>query len=450
MNITKKETGDLTAVLTLEITPEDYKEKVDETLRSYKRKASIPGFRPGKVPFGVINKMYGRAALIDEVHKIMSDSIYKYIDENNLEIFGNPILNNDTAKENDWDNAEEFTFDFDIALIPELDPEIDDSMTITRYDIQAEKEDVEKYMGDIRERYGKFDQAEEVAEGQFIYGELIQLNDDKSEKEDGLRKHVSFWVRDCSDDFKKLLLGKKKDEKAEFVMDDHFPDVETKAEFFRITPEEIENAVGPYAVKMVSIMNIIPAELNEELFAKVFPDKKISSEEELRTTIEEDIRGTYNKEAARQFYYEAQDALKEKYPVDVPEEFLKKWLKQNSEKELSDDDIEKGWPSYAKHLHWQVIETRLMKKYEIKVEDGEFRQHVKDLIGMGHVNEEDDPEAKAQIDQVIQSVVQKEEDIKRIYDGIYEQKLTKLFEEKFTIEEKSTTWKEFLNLVQKN
>ncbi|MBN2727776.1 MAG: hypothetical protein JXR53_00980 [Bacteroidales bacterium] len=450
MNITKTDTGNLTATLKLEIVPEDYKDKLDETLRSYKRKASIPGFRPGKVPFGVINKMYGRAALIDEVHKIMSDSIYNYIEENNLEIFGNPILNNDTAKENDWDNAVSFTFDFDIALIPELDPELDESIEITKFNIKADKEDVEKYLGDIRERYGKFEQTEEVGEGQFIYGELIELNDDKSEKEDGLRKHVSFWVRDLNDKMQKLIKGVKKEEKIEFDIDKIFSEKDEAIELFRVQGEDTEKLNGMYAVKMVSIMNIIPAELNEELFAKVFPDKGIKNEEELRKAIEEDIIGTYNKEAGHQFFYEAQDSIKEKYSLEIPGDFLKKWLKQNSEKELSDEDIEKGFDSYAEHLKWQVIENKLIKKYEIKAGQDEFRQHIKELIGMGHINEEENPESKAQIDQVIQSVAQKEDDIKRIYDGIYEQKLISLFKEKCSIKEKTATWKEFLNLVQKN
>lgn len=451
MNITQKETGNLTATITVEVTPDDYKELVDKTLRSYKRIASIPGFRKGKVPFSVINKMYGRAVLIDEVLKVTADSLSKYIDENKLEIFGSPLINDEKAEINDWDKNENFIFEFDIALIPKFEPEIDHSIKIQKYNIKPKAEDIEKYIDDIRERYGKFEQAEKVAEGQFINAELIELNEDKSEKKVGLRKPISFWVHDCNEELKKLILGLKKEEKADFIIEKLYPDLQERSEFFLLQQNELDKANGLFALKIIHIISIIPAELNEELYAKVFPFREIKSEEDLRAAIEEDLTNTYNKEANRQFFYEVQDAIKEKFPVEIPEEFLKRWMKKNAEKKFTDEDIEKAFPSYVKHLQWQVIENKLIKKYELKIEEDEFRQYIKEVINMGNVNEEENPEAKALIDQVIQSIVQNKDDIKRIYDAIYEQKLTALFNEKCTIEEKTVTWKEFLNLVvQKN
>jgi len=445
MNFEFEKNGELLASLKTHIEPADYQPKVEEKLREYRRKASMPGFRPGKVPFGVIKKMYGNSVLADEVLHIASEAVYKYLEDNKVNFILSPVMDEENARLTEWNEGNTFTFSFEVALEPDIDPAADSSLAFTKYEISHDETDVEKYLGEIRERYGKFEKAESVDEKSFASAQLIELENGEK-KEGGLDKFIHLRINTLPEHAQKFFLGKKTEESFDFNVDKDFPNADERTEIFNMNIDEARNMTGDFRVTLNSVLSITPAELNEQLYAQVFPDRHIESEDQLREIIRQDVQGTYQKEARKQFYFDVQKELKSKFDFTLPEEFLKKFIRTRSEKELTEEDLEKGIPFYADELKWQLIENKLIKKYDLMVTRDAIRLHLKELLGLADMDE-NDPEVKNKIDQVYEIISQEKERFNNLVDNMTDERLIKLFEENCTIETKQMNWKDFLTLV---
>lgn len=445
MNFEFEKNVDLTASLKAHIEPADYQPKVEEKLREHRRKASMPGFRPGKVPFGVIKKMYGNSVLADEVLHVASEAVYKYLDDNKINFILSPMMDEEEARLTEWTEGNTFTFRFDVALEPEIDPTADKTLTFTKYEISHDEADVEKYLGEIRERYGKFEKAEAVDSNSFVSAQLIEI-ENSEKKEGGLDKFIHLRISTMPEHAQKVLIGKKVEESFDFDVEKDFPNADERTEVFNINIDDARNMKGTYRVTLQSVLSITPAELNEQLYAQVFPERNIENEEQLREIIRQDVSGTYEKEARKQFYFDVQKELKNKFNFTLPEEFLKKFIRTRSEKELTEEDLEKGLPFYIEEMKWQLIENRLIKKYNLLITREDIRIHLKQLIGLADMDE-NDPEVRAKIDQVYDIVSKEKERFSNLVDNMTDERLIKLFEENCTVETKTMNWKDFLNLV---
>lgn len=445
MNFEFEKTGDLTASLKTNIEPADYQPKVEEKLREYRRKASMPGFRPGKVPFGVIKKMYGNSVLADEVLHLASEAVYNYLEENKVGYILSPMMDEDAARLTEWNEGNTFTFRFDVALEPEFEPAADQSLTFTKYEISHDETDVEKYLDEIRERYGKFEKAESVTEKSFVSAQLIETENGEK-KAEGIDKFIHLRINTLPEHAQKLFIGKKSEDSFTFNAEKDFPDADERTEIFNMDIDDARKMSGEYKVTLNSVLSITPAELNEQLYTQVFPDRHIESEDQLREIIRQDVKGTYEKEARKQFYFDVQKELKTKFDFTLPEEFLKKFIRTRSEKELTEEDIEKGYPFYADEMKWQLIENKLIKKYDLVVTRDAIRDHLKELLGLGDMDG-NDPEVKAKIDQVYDIISQEKERFNNLVDNMTDERLIKLFEENCNVETKQMNWKDFLNLV---
>ncbi|MPM06589.1 Trigger factor [bioreactor metagenome] len=445
MNFEFEKTGDLTASLKTNIEPADYQPKVEEKLRDYRRKASMPGFRPGKVPFGVIKKMYGNSVLADEVLHLASEAVYNYLEENKVSYILSPMMDEDSARLTEWNEGNTFTFRFDVALEPEFEPAADKTLTFTKYEISHDETDVEKYLDEIRERYGKFEKADSVTEKSFVSAQMVETENGEK-KEGGIEKFIHLRINTLPEHARKFFIGKKPEDSFTFDAEKDFPDADERTEIFNMTIEDARKMSGEFKVTLNSVLSITPAELNEQLYAQVFPDRHIESEDQLREIIRQDVKGTYEKEARKQFYFDVQKELKTKFDFTLPEEFLKKFIRTRSEKELTEEDIEKGYPFYADEMKWQLIENKLIKKYDLVVTRDAIRDHLKELLGLGDMDG-NDPEVKAKIDQVYDIISQEKERFNNLVDNMTDERLIKLFEENCNVETKQMNWKDFLNLV---
>ena len=398
-----------------------------------------------KVPFGVVKKMYGVPVLNEEVLRIASESVYKYLYDNKIDFILSPIIDGDDAKSIDWIEGETFSFRFDVALEPNIDPVADNNITLTKYDISHDETDVDKYLMDIRERYGKFDKSESVDESSFISAQLIEIeNGDK--KENGLDKFIHLRINTIPDYAKTFFIGKKAEDTFDFEVEKDFPNADDRTAIFNLNIDDARAMKGTYRITIQSILTITPAEINEQLFAQVFPDKKIESEEQLREIIRQDVKGTYERESRKQFFFDLQKELKNKYSFDLPEEFVKKYIRSHSEKELSEEDIEKGIPFYIDEMKWQLIENNLIKKYNLLVTKEDIRKYLKELLGLSDMDD-NDPDVKNKIDHVYEIISKEKDKLNNLVDNMTDERLIKLFEENSTIETKSLNWKDFINLV---
>ncbi len=446
MNFEFEKTGELTARLTTILEPIDYQQKVEEKLREYRRKASMPGFRPGKVPFGVIKKMYGQSVLADEVFHVASEAVYKYLEDNKTEFILSPLMDDIAARTIEWNEGSNFTFYFDIALNPEIDPVADSNINLTKYEIISSESDVDNYIGDIRERYGRFDKADAIDEKSFFSGQVQQLDAEGNIDAAGLEKFIHLRMKSLPESIRPIFNGHKNEDVLVLDIEKDLPDADLRTEVFNVDIDKARQMSGKYSIKIQSVLTVIPADLDEKVFSEVFPGRNISSEAELREAVESDVLRTYEKEARKQFYFDIQKELKNKYSFELPEEFLKKYIKQRSEKEISQEDIEKGYPFYADELKWQLIENKLIRKYNLAVGQADIRENIQNLIGLGDMDS-NDPEVKEKIDQVYGIIVNDKERLNNLVDNMTDERIIDLFEKNGSIEIKQMNWKEFLTLV---
>ncbi len=449
MNITKENTGDLTAILKVEVIEKDYHEQVQNVLKDYRKKANIPGFRVGKVPFGIIKKMYGKAVIVDEVNKVLSDSIQKYIEDNKLNVLGQPLPNVEKSDKIDFENKKEFEFFFDIGLFPEVDLELSDKIIVDYYNIKADKKAVDNYIDDIIKRNGTTIYPEVSEIGDTLKGELIQLDDEGKVMEEGVKNETSISIDLLKDKkIQKEFIGLKKDDKVVFNPLKATDNETETAYMLGIKKEETEKLESDYEFAISEITRIEPAELNEELYKKVFPQVKIENEEQLRKQIKKEAEKSFAPESEKMFIDSAINKLIEITNLSLPDEFMKRWLLESNQDKITKEQLEVQYDSYTKSLKWQLIENKIIKDHDIKVEDQDIKDHIKNFVTNQMLIQQDDPEADKRINGIIKSVMQKKEEVKKINDLLYDEKLRDLFKSTLKINQKKVTFEEFIKLAQ--
>jgi trigger factor len=466
MNITKENTGELTAAIKINFEPQDYKEKVDKVLKDYQRKANIPGFRPGKVPFGVINKMYGKAVTFEEINNLLSESIQKYLEDNKIEILATPLPNHEKNSPIDLDIPSAHDFYFDIALQPEVDFKLDESIKIPFYRISADNTMVDKYITDMRDRHGKYVDIEVAGENDYIFAQLDELDSEGNKVDKGISKMSSVFINKITDkETKKSLLGLTKE--SEIVIDPKKV-AATQDELIHmlgIKEDDIEKLSTKFSLKALSIGNVSPADLNEEFFFKITNDPTIKTEEQLREKILEYFQKDYEKHADSKFLNDVIETLIDKTDVSFPDDFLKRYMLETAkDKEVTKEKIEADYPNFTKSLKWQLIENKIIKENDLQVTDEQVKEYVKGYFkpyftkphvheeGEGHEHHDHSDETdETQLNKYVDSYLSKDtEDVKKIYDKLYDERLMGLMKQKMGMKYKDITYEDFIKLSSKN
>ena len=262
MNITQEKIDELNAVLKIEVSEEDYQQKVDKELKDHQKKMNLPGFRPGKVPFTVVKKMYGKALMVDEINKVVIDSMYNYFNQNKIDVLGNPLPNKDKANDIDWDNQKDFQFFFDIGLKPQFEIEKLENIRAKLYDITVNDDVVEKYMTDIRRRYGKYTNPEVIADDDLVYAEFEELDKDGNLKENGVKNKSSIaldLVKSKTE--KKKILGLKKDDVVDIDIFKAFEDHHEISHILAIEEPKIDELNKIFRMKVIALSHVELAEI---------------------------------------------------------------------------------------------------------------------------------------------------------------------------------------------
>lgn len=439
MNITKTNIDDLNAVLKVKVGPEDYKQKVETTLKDYAKKAQMPGFRPGKVPAGMIKKMYGKSVLVDEINKLLSDSLYKYITENKLDVLGNPLPKHDEAKDIDWESQNEFEFSYELGLAPQIDYELSPKEKFTREIIKVDDKLIDKYVTDIRKNFGQPSNPEVAEETDVIFGDLVELDATGEILPGGIFKSSTIAIERLKNaEMKKKFIGLKKEDAVTITPTDLTANDSEIAKTLNADKTDVS-----YRLTVKNIARMQPSEVNQELFDKVYGPGKVNSEEEFRNKIKEELSAMFIGDSDKKLKNTIIETLMDKVKVTLPDEFLKRWLVAVNEKPVTYDEVDREYDRYSKSLKWQLIENKLLKDNEVKVSHEEALDHVKKLIkdqyaryGNTDVNEEE-------LTKTANTILKKEEEAKKIYENIYDQKLMDLFKTKLTIEDKEVNYEDF-------
>ena len=446
MNISRENTGDLTAILRVEIGEADYAEKVTKALNDLRRKANIPGFRAGKVPLGIVKKMYGTSVMADEVNKVLTDSLNQYVIDEKLNLLGNPIPSFDQDNV-DFNTQKDFVFSFDIGLSPEIDLELNKDIHVPYHKIKVAKNMVDDYVADICERFGEHSHPEAIEENSKITASFKQLNEEGQILEGGLaNENASFNMEDIKlKTISKSLVGKAVGDQVNFDPMRAFKDANKVSAMLAVAKVMVEDLTAEFEVKIKEITFITPAEINEELFEKAYPGAELKSEEDLRNRIKEDASKQFEGESDKLFMGTAVDTLIEKANINVPDEFMKRWILENNQGELTAEQLEAQYDSYSKSLKWQLLQNHIISKNEIQVSQDDVRAHVKSFISGQYFGGMEQNEAMASsLDGIVDNVMKNQEEVKKIYDELYENKILTLFKEKLSLDTETMPLEDFI------
>lgn len=455
MNVTKETTGDLTAVLKIEVSSEDYKEAVEKELKNYRKKANMPGFRPGQVPMGLIKKMYEKPVRAEQVQNVMTEAMYKYIDDNKIELLGTPMANNDKTPQIDWDNQFDYTFYFDIALQPSFDIDLS-SQNTTYYRITPTDDILNRFVEDIQRRFGKFEVPETVGENDLVYGEIKELDQEGNVKEGGIQTPTSLSVDLISMvTIKKKFLGAKKDDVIVFNLAKAFKNVTELAAMLRIDKEKAKEFKSDVEFRISSISRITKHELNEDLYSKAYANRNIKTEEEFRQAAKEDLVNTYSKEADRYFLNETSKQLVKTSKIELPDEFMKRWLIETNQGKVDEKEITDNYNTYRDSIKWQLIESKLMEKYKLEVSKDEIKTYYKDALISNYFpvveneTEEQKNEREKSIEKIADNMLENKEQGKQVYEYLFDQKLTATLKSQTKCEIKEISMEDFSQLIKK-
>jgi trigger factor len=445
MNITQENIDELNAVLKVKVVAEDYLPKVEGALKNYQKKAAIPGFRPGKVPTGVIKKMYGKSVLVDEINKLLSDSLYKYINENKIEILGNPLPKADDQTVIDWDNQKEFEFMYEMGLAPKFEVELSPKDKFTYQTVKIDDELVNKYVGDIAKRYGKVEQVEVASEGDLLNGDFVELDSNGEILPGGVFKTSSVFLDRVKEEAKKAFIGLKVGDKTVVDAQSLSANAVDLASMLGLEKEAAEKFTSKLQYTVKGISRLASSEINQELFDKIYGPGTVNSEEEFKEKIREELRNMFVNDSERKFYNDVVDHLMNKINFNLPSDFLKRWIVAVNEKPVTPEQVESEFEGYSKGLKWQLIENKIIKDNNISVTQEEVMDHTKNLILAQFGKMQQVPMSDEDLTSTAKRVLGNEEEAKKIYEQVYGQKVMTLFKTKFTLENKEVAYDEFFN-----
>jgi trigger factor len=446
MDIKKEAVNDLTAIIHINLKEEDYIDKVNAELAKYRKEAKMPGFRPGKVPMGMIKKMYGKSVMADQVNNAVSEGLNNYIIENKLDILGFPIPNAEKNVTIDFDNQKEFDFYFDIGLAPQFEFELNDKIEVPYYKIKITAKEVEKAINDLKVRFASEEQLEKVEEiTDAVQGTFKELDEEGNVVDGGWENDAFIRIEDIKlKTIQNKFLGKKVGDKVVFNPFKAFKDEQKVKSLLNLQDDKEEKLKGDYEFEIKSILRIKEAELNEELFKKVYPDKEIKDEKEFKKVLKEDLAKHYERDTDRQFLADTINKIIEVTNLELPDEFMKRWLMENNQGKITKEQLDEQYDSYAKTFKWQLVEAKLHEQFgdEIVVKEEEIRDKVR-----AYFNTMGDMGASPQIEAIIDSVLQNEEEKNRIYNDLLDEKFIKVFKNNVKIQEKEVDSEKFFEIA---
>jgi len=444
MNVICKDIDKCNAIISVEVSKEDYSEKVEKSLKEYRRKASMPGFRPGMVPAGLIKKMYGKAILAEELNKLFADALSDYIRENKINMLGEPLPNETEQEELNLDEQENFVFKFDIAFVPEFAVEFDKTDKLLYYNIDISKEMEEKQIKMHQSQHGQYVSVDESSEKDLFKGDILEIGEGEFKALDA--KLTPKYMKDEAQ--KALFVGKKTGDVVVFNPVTAFENQYEISALLNIGKENIQNYNRDFQYVIKEITKHQEAELNQELFDKVLGKGAVKDEKEFRAKIKEGLKNSYIADSDYKFALDIKEHLLKKIvDVEFPVEFLKRWLLATNKK-MTPETVEKEFYKMLDYLKWDLIKKQIADKNSLKVEENDVLDAAKQVAkiqfaqyGMNNMPDE-------MIENYAQEMLKKEENNSDFYERAFENRVIALIKEQVTISNKKVSLEEFNNFFK--
>ena len=432
MKITKKELSPLHAILTVAVTKEDYSEKVDNLLKDYRKRASIPGFRKGQVPMSLIKKQYEQGVKAEEINKLLQQSLSEYIQKEKLDLLGNVLPKE--VEDFDWNN-DPLTFEYEIGLAPAVEPAFPSKKTINHYEITVSDKSLKEQVERLRKQYGTLEtQAEATADSEITATVTFE---DQSNK-------ATFSVKDLKGKKNQsAFIGKKVGENLSLKTKGLFEETSVLARVLGVAADEAEklNAEINFAIEEINLRKA--AALDQAFYDKLFGADKVTSEDEMKQRIKEDSEAQFEQQSDQKLMNDVTEKLIEESKFDLPKEFLIKWMQHGGEKPLTEEEAVAEYERTEKGIRYQLLESKLIEQNGIKIEFEDLKEFTKGYVAsqmaqFGRMNPTDE-----ELESITASIMQNEEEVRRLSSQLINERILDLFKEKAKLKKKKVTFEEF-------
>ncbi|KAF2518200.1 trigger factor [Flavobacterium salilacus subsp. salilacus] len=435
MNITREQVDALNAVVTVAITKEDYKPQVDKVLQNYRKNANIPGFRKGAVPMSLIQKQYGKAVLLDEVNKVLQTSLNNYLTEEKLDVLGNPLPK--ITEDFDWE-ADDLSFEFELGLAPEFTVDLSAKNKVVKYTIIADDKMLDEQVERIQKQYGKLVPKDKVEEGYDMHG--VFANEEKGINNEVTINTSAFKTKTVA----KKFIGKKVGDVVTVSTKGLFDDDHKLMDYLKVDHDDVHGLDIEVTFTIEEINSIEPAELNQELFDKLFGEGNVTSVEEVKEKIKQDAEQQFAQQADQKFLNDVTESIIENTNFDLPAEFLKKWIQTVGENPITAEQAEEEYAKSEKGLRYQLIEGKIINENNLQVNFEELKAYASEIIKkqmaqFGQMNPTDED-----VENIVARVLSNQDEVKKLSEQVMSEKMLNLFKENVKYKTKEVTYQDFV------
>ena len=428
MKVEQVKVNDLTYQLNVNIEKADAQEKKKKALNEFRKKVEIRGFRKGMAPMSLVEKMHGIQALVETVNQMISEAINNHIAENKLNILGEPLPNEEKQKEIDWENDENYEFVFDIALAPQVEFTLSKDDKIVSYNVAVSEEAKKAYKSNMLKQFGKLENTDSVKEEDFIIADLEQGEN----KVEG----TYITLRQMAEEAKGQFLGKKPGESFEVNVHETFVNETDRAALLKVKKEELASVEPMWKVTVKEVKTFVEAEQTQEIYDRMFGEGVVTDEAGFEAKVAERIALEYKQESDFRFVLDAREYLLNKTNIELPEEFMKRWLFTINEGKFTMEDIEKDFALFCKDFRWQMISQYIMREQKMEITREEVLAAAKQIAkyqfamyGLNDVPEE-------QLNHYAESILANEKEGRRIVEKTEQDKVIGYVKSVVTLEEK--------------
>jgi trigger factor len=449
MNIEREETGTLTATLNVKLLPEDYSPGVEKALKEQRKNAVLPGFRPGQVPMTIIKKRVGRTLLVTEVERLIDENLKQFIQQNGIRVLGQPLPKRGDIDTNNWDQPGEFNFAYELGMAPSFEIDLNDKVGVDYPLVDVTDELVQREIDDMQRRFGKLEDATVSEAKDMLLGDMIELDVDGTIKAGGVMNRATISLEYLADDAtRNTLVGKSAGD--EVTVDPHkvSRDHDDLARMLGVDHERVHHIGNSFLFRIAEIKRMVQVPLDQDLFDRVYGKDAVSDEAGFRAKVKEGLENMFRRDSDRVYKRLVMRELMKHTGVELPDSFLKRWIKETSQKPITPEEVEEGYAGYSDGLRRQLLEDRVVEKYGLEAKgeelDGFARRYVSDQFmqyGMPA------PEGE-QLQQMAARILGDREQIGRIRNSIVEQKLMTHFKALLSPKEKKVSYDEFVNLAR--
>ncbi|MBK9401717.1 MAG: trigger factor [Bacteroidetes bacterium] len=451
MNIVQENIDTLNAVLKVQLKPEDYRPQVDEAIKKYKKKASMPGFRPGHVPENLIRKMYGKSVLADELNKIVADSVDKFIVENNLQVLGNPLPKAENDIDINWDQPTDFEFSFDMALAPEVHLTLPPAHSFLTYDIQVDEKTIDEEIDKLARRYGNYTSPEVTDIDSSVYGTFREVDANGELVENGHSNQAFMMITKVADEAtRNKFVGVKNGDAIIFNPVTAIRVEEEVKYLLGIKEGNIQDYSKDYSFTIERINRVEKAEFNQAFFDQVYGENVVSDLAGFREKVRSEIAQGYGYEADNALRHEMEDVLLKESNLNLPDEFLKRWLKHSNEK-ITDEQLAKEYHQYARDLKWKLIENKIYGDQNMQLTKEEIESYARNMIidqylryGQAHMLDEE------KLKELTERYLKNQESVQRVVESLSGRKVFEYLNQIVSKDVKNVSHDEFVEIMSRH